>query len=40
MGEELEERDPAVNMLISGIVGLVLLALAVLVRFTMAGGHR
>jgi len=40
MGEELEEGDPVINMLVSGIVGLVLLALAVIVRFTMAGGHR
>ena len=40
MGEELEEADPAINMLVSGIVGLVVLALAVIGRFAMVDGRR
>ena len=38
-GEEFDEADPAINMLVSGIVGLVVLALAVIVRFGKAGGR-
>ena len=39
MGEELEEADHDISMLVSGIVGLAVLALAVIVRFGMAAGR-